>query len=81
MTEQSDGEVRRFIGLVLIIIAVLWMASAGLCAATMIYGMLSDGGATPADQIVGWSFFVLFISGLFAAAGYGVFVVGRGLRR
>ena len=81
MTEQSSGGgVQRFIGLLLVIAAVLWMAFSGLCAAWMIGGMFTDGGPARSD-FWGWGFLILVVSGFSAAAGFAVFVVGRGLSR
>lgn len=81
MTEQSSGGgVQRFIGLLLTVIALLWMAFSGLCAVWLIGGMIVDGGASSSD-FWGFGFMILVISGLSAAAGYAVFLVGRGLSR
>lgn len=76
---DSSGSVGRFVGLVLVLVSVLWMAFSGLCAATMIYSLIVETGFT--EEVAVWGFGVLFISGISAALGYAVFVVGRGLRR
>jgi len=75
--DSSGGSVIRFFGIVIIAIAVLWMACSGLCAATMIYGMIADGGFDA--NAAGWTFFVVLISGISAAMGYALFLVGRGM--
>jgi hypothetical protein len=81
MTEPAPGGgVQRFIGLLLVIAAVLWMAFSGLCAAWMIGGMLTTG-RDPSVDFWGWTFLILVVSGFSVAAGFAVFVVGRGLSR
>lgn len=80
MTEQSSpGGVQRFFGFLLIVASLLWMAFSGLCAAWLIGGMLIDGASS--QDIWGWSFMILVLSGLSLGAGYAVFIVGRGLLR
>ncbi|MCE9521884.1 MAG: hypothetical protein K8S25_05565 [Alphaproteobacteria bacterium] len=80
MTEPaSGGEVQRFIGLVLAVIGALWLACSGLCAAGMIFSIISDGGLH--QELLVWTMFVVIISGISGAMGFGVFVVGRGLWR
>jgi hypothetical protein len=79
MSEQSsNGSVGRFIGLAIVIAAVLWMACSGLCAATMVYDIITSGGPFDANA-AGWTFLILFFSGISAAMAYALFVVGRGL--
>ncbi len=77
--ESSGGSVARFIGLGIVAVAVLWMAFSGLCAATMVYGMISESQFDA--NAAGWTFFIVVISGISAAMGYALFVVGRGLSR
>ena len=80
MTEQSSpGGVQRFFGFLLVAASLLWMAFSGLCAAWLVGGMLIDGAS--GQDIWGWSFMILILSGLSMGAGYAVFVVGRGLLR
>ena len=79
MTEQSSGgEVQRLIGLILAVVGVMLLAFSGLCGVSMISSMVSDGGLN--NEAAFWAFGVLIVSGFSAAAGYGIFVVGRGLR-
>ena len=81
MTEQSSpGGVQRFIGLLLMIVAALWMAFSGLCGVWMIGSMVTDSNY-PREEVLVWSIGVLIISGFSAAAGFAVFIVGRGLSR
>jgi hypothetical protein len=80
MTEQSSpGGVQRFFGFLLVVASLLWMAFSGLCAAWLVGGMLI-GGASSQD-VLGWGFMILVLSGLSLGAGYAVFIVGRGLLR
>ena len=77
--DSSGGSVVRFFGIVIVVVAVLWMAFSGLCAATMIYGMIADGAFDA--NAAGWTFFIVLISGISAAMGYALFVVGRGMSK
>ena len=80
MTEPSSGgDVQRFIGLILGVIGALWLAFSGLCAAGMIFSMIADGAAN--QEILVYALMILVISGISGAAGYGIFIVGRGLWR
>ena len=66
MTEPaSGGEVLRFFGLVLAVIGALWLAFSGLCAAGMIYSMISEGALH--QELLVWAVFILIISGISGA--------------
>lgn len=78
MSDRHGGEAQRFIGLVLLVIGVLWMAASGLCAATLIVRSISESGST--SEIEPWIPIIVFVSGLSVAVGFGVYVVGRNLR-
>lgn len=76
MTEPtSDHAVRRFFGLVLVVVGALWIALAGVCAAGMLASTLIYGrfGIETLLSIAG----ALFIALVFGSAGYGIFIVGQ----
>jgi hypothetical protein len=81
MTEQTPAgnEVGRFIGLVLIVIGVLWMAASGLCSAGFAVALFAEGGGNASDALSVLSV-VLLYGGLSALLGFGVFAIGRVLR-
>ncbi|MFM9862723.1 MAG: hypothetical protein ACKVRO_03865 [Micropepsaceae bacterium] len=77
MTNQPSGDsFGRFIGLLLMGIAVLWMALCGLCAFGMLASVLTEG-----SEMAGLALFVIAIAGAAAAGGYAVFIAGRSLWR
>ena len=78
MSEQQSGDfIGRFIGLVLMGAAILWIAFCGLCAFGVLATMISEAtGGSLASVLL-----VLFIAGLGAMGGYAVFVAGRSLWR
>ena len=79
MTEQSSGgDVQRFFGYLLLAIGAIWLAASGLCAAAMLVGMFQESASAEAIPYV---FMVLIVSGISAAMGLGVLIVGRGLAR
>ena len=77
MTTEGPGNLQRFIGLVLMGLAVLWMAFCGLCAVGVLGSSLISGELK--GEALGLGLMVLFISGLGAAGGYAIFVTGRSL--
>lgn len=77
--DSSGGSVRRFIGLVLAVIGGLWVVSSGLCGAWSVVSLLTSESAYYSEVYL-WVLIALVISGISAAMGYGVYVVGRGLR-
>ncbi len=80
MSEQSSGgDAVRFFGWLILIVAVLWMAFSGLCAAAMIVSMIGDAGLR--EDTIGWGVLILMVSGISAAMAYALFVVGRGMSR
>lgn len=78
MTEQqpSGDFFGRFVGLLLMGIAVLWMAFFGLCAFGMLASVFTEG-----SEMAVLALFVLVIAGAAAAGGYAVFIAGRSLWR
>lgn len=80
MTERPSGDgIGRFMGLLLMGAAILWIAFCGLCALGVGATVVTES-ATASDTLSS-AFFVLLITGLGAAAGYAVFVAGRSLWR
>ena len=73
--EPSGDAFARFMGLVLMVAAVLWIALCGLCA----FGMLAV--FTEGSNMLGLALFVLAIAGVAGAGGYAVFIAGRSLWR
>lgn len=68
----------RFLGWIFLVVGVLWMAFAGLCAVGMIVEMSqeSSGGGAAGMWLV---FGVIGLVGV--ASGFGVFMLGRWLAR
>jgi hypothetical protein len=79
MTERNEPDpFTRFIGLILMGAAALWMAFCGLCAFGVMATVVTESAGV--DKI--WStLLVLAISGAAAAGGYAVFIAGRSLWR
>ncbi len=79
MSEQqpSGDSFGRFMGLLLMGAAALWIAFCGLCAFGVLATVVSET-ATVGDAL-GSGLFVLVIAGLGAAGGYAVFIAGRSL--
>ena len=78
-TPQPPSEIRRFIGLVLLVIGALWMAASGLCTAVFGVGLLAEGGGdlAEASSIV---LLMLVYGGVSALFGFGLYAIGRWLR-
>jgi hypothetical protein len=76
LSYQPPGDrdpVPRFIGWVLLVVGVLWMATAGVCTVSV---LVSAGG--------GEEGLVLLFAGIgliACAAGFGIFMLGRWLAR
>lgn len=49
----GGGEIRRFIGLVLIAIGVLWMTATGLCTAGFAVSIFADSGGGSLGEAFG----------------------------
>jgi hypothetical protein len=81
MTEQqpSGDSMGRFIGLILMGVAVLWIAFCGLCAFGVLTTVFTEAAAT--SDMLSSLLIVFLIAGLGAAGGYAVFVAGRSLWR
>ena len=75
----SPGPVRAFVGAALIAVGVLIMALCGGCGAIFFAVFFVDAIAHPNDA--GMMLMPLFLGGVPAAIGFGLFLVGRELRR
>jgi hypothetical protein len=73
------GEVRRLLGLVLIVIGVLWMGASGLCTAAFALSLFAggDGDLAEASSIL---LLMLIYGGGSVLVGLGVYALGRWLR-
>jgi hypothetical protein len=77
MTQEPQRErdsVPRFIGWALIVVGVLWMASAGVCTVAVI---VQPGGGDNS----GFAALIIVVGLVSIAAGFGVFMLGRWLAR
>lgn len=79
-TPQSSGELRRFIGLVLIVIGALWMAASGLCTAVFGISLFAEGTTSDLAEAGSIILLMLVYGGVSALAGLGVYAIGRALR-
>lgn len=75
---QQTSELRRFIGLILIVVGALWAVASGLCSAGFFGMMVVEGGDfREALSIVPM---IVLVGGFSAGLGLVFFVVGRALR-
>jgi hypothetical protein len=80
MSEQQSGDsMGRFIGMILMGVAVLWIAFCGLCAFGVLATVFTEAATT--SEMLPSLLIVFVIAGLGAAGGYAVFVAGRSLWR
>ena len=81
MNEPAGGgpsEIRRFIGLVLIVIGLSWFTMSGLCSAAFLVGLFTEGGDfREALSIVPM---ILLVGGFSCGIGFAVIVIGRAMR-
>lgn len=77
--QAGGGEIRRFVGLILIVIGALWMSASGLCSAAFAISLFADGGGNLAE---GFSVVLLIAvyGGISALFGLGVYAIGRAMR-
>jgi hypothetical protein len=75
---DGQGSIARFIGLILIVIGVLWLALTGLCSAAFFVTLLTEG----ADLREALSILpmILLVGGFSAGMGLVALIVGRALR-
>lgn len=81
MTEQPQpggGVIRRFIGLILIVIGALWLSASGLCSAVFFGMLLVDGGDF--REVLSIVPMIMLVGGFSAGVGFAVFVIGRAMR-
>ncbi len=76
--DSATGSVRRFVGLILIVVGVLWMVAAGLCSAGFFASILVEG----ADfrEVLSIAPMIALVGGLGAGIGLVIYVVGHALR-
>lgn len=80
MSEQQSGDsIGRFIGLILMGVAVLWIAFCGLCAFGVLTTVFTEAAAT--GDMMSSLVIVALTAGLGAGGGYAVFIAGRSLWR
>ena len=74
----GPGEIRRFIGLILIVIGVFWLAVSGLCSAAFLVSLFIGGGDfREALSIVPM---ILLVGGFSCGIGFAVIAIGRAMR-
>ena len=75
---KESGSVRRFVGLIFIVVGVLWMSAAGLCSAGFFVSILVDG----ADfrEVLSIVPMIGLVGGFGVGIGLVIYVVGRALR-
>ena len=73
---RERDPIPRFIGRVLLVVGVLWMALAGICTVAM---LVQSGGSANGES----GYLVIFAIVGFVAllAGFGIFMLGRALAR
>ena len=77
-TPHHPGEIRRFIGLILIAVGVLWMVASGLCSGAFFISLFTEGGDfREALSIVPM---IVLVGGFSIGMGLVFYVVGRAMR-
>jgi hypothetical protein len=74
----TGSEIRRFIGMILIVVGLLWVAASGLCSAGFFGWMIFEGGDI--REILSIVPMLLLVGGFSAGMGFVLYVVGRALR-
>ncbi len=80
MTEASPPppDIKRIIGLMLIVVGLLWATLSGLCSAGFVLMLFTEGGdLREALSIIPM---VVIVGGFSIGMGFVVYIVGRGLR-
>lgn len=78
LPENQPGTLRRFIGLVLIVVGVLWMIASGLCSGGFLITLFTEGGDfREALSIIPM---IALVGGFSLGLGFVFYVVGRALR-
>lgn len=71
-------ELRRYVGLILIVIGALWLTGSGLCSAAFFGMMLFEGGDF--REILSIVPMILLVGGFSAGMGFVLYVIGRAMR-
>ena len=81
-TEPSPpaGEIRRFVGLILIVIGALWITASGLCTGAFAISLFAGSGGSDLAEASSIILLMLVYGGISALIGFGIFAVGRALR-
>ncbi len=75
---STGGEIRRFIGLVLIVIGALWIIASGLCSGGFLISLFATGGDI--REAFGIIPMIVLVGGISAGFGFGLYAIGRALR-
>ena len=73
---NSGGDVKRFLGLLLMIAGMLWLVTTGLCTAVFASFVMDNYAPTAGDIQT-----MLIVAVPSAAIGWGIYAFGRYLRR
>ena len=75
---SGDNEIARLFGALLIAVGFLIMALCGLCSAVVVVGSLLQGGGA---DFLSFTLMAAVFGGVPAVVGFGLFWLGRTLRR
>ncbi|MEQ1867381.1 MAG: hypothetical protein ABL996_22315 [Micropepsaceae bacterium] len=76
----TGSDIKRFIGLILIVVGVLWAAASGLCTAVMFASLLVESDEVYLREMLSITPVFLLVGGFSAGMGFVLYVVGRALR-
>ncbi len=77
-TPPPPPDVKRIIGLVLIVVGLLWTALSGLCSAGFVLMLFTEGGdVREALSIIPM---IVLVGSFSVGIGFVVYIVGRALR-
>lgn len=76
MEERQANDTRRLIGLVLIVVAVLWLATTGLCTLGFLWFVIQSYDLMSSDMMLVMMFAVPSV-----LIGLGLYALGRRLRQ
>lgn len=69
------SDIRRLIGLILIVVGVLWLVTTGLCTLVFVAFVVQAYGLTSGDMMT-----ILIVAGPSTLIGAGLYLFGRRLR-
>lgn len=70
-----NKDMRRLIGLILIVVGVLWLVFTGLCTASVALFIFQSNGPTMNDVVM-----IVGVAGVSALLGWAVYAFGKRLR-